>query len=1284
MGLKSPRLKNLQYFLFYFLLFSVITLAVFWNLARIRIGHEVELIRKAELIQIDSSIASLKKSLLSVMPDINTIYKAPIISSYLKDRNIVSKGLFEKRIKEFVLDTRRYDQVRFINNRGMEEVRVEYYDEDVFLVKQEDLQDKSKRYYFMVALGLLPGSIYMSPLDLNVEHNQIEKPFKPIIRFVKPVFIDESFSGTLVFNYLAGKLLKEFSQEMVTTKGKVGLLNKEGYFLYSSKTEDQWGFMLAHNKMFNSYYVDEWESFKNFQNGQLLTKDGLFTYNRFCIGGVVQSSSFTNQTNNGCDNYWIIYSIVEASLLNIVESEIYDEYLIPMVYLLAFFALISGYLARITTDRFSLFSRFKTHSAALEHSQDGVIIADPKSRVVYANKAFERISGYSLNELLGNSPAKWSSHKHDKQFYQTMWQHILEQGFWRGELINRRKNGELYNAHVSIGTVKNSGGKLSGYVAIQSDITQKMEMEKALKKEKSYMGAILETANEGIATLNTQGIIESANVGMEKIFETPVEKIIGTSIDLLIRSNDSVSGSAKAFSELLAEGVILEESCVLNALLEGGQVRPIDATANHFSLDGEQYTALMIRDVSERVRISQALEYKEAMLGSVLNNASEAIIACDEQGFIELFSQSAENMFGYSAAEMLIENIDILFVEKDQSVFNQISQELALQQNPLPRSREVMGKHQDGRELPLVVTIVPAVVGNQRLFTANIQDLTQVKSLLNSAHDAFVQLDGDSRVIEWNPSAERLFGWQRSEILNKPLAPLAIPERYRETWRSAVTQLTETGGTLAFSEVREWVTLTREGKEFPVNITVWPQPHGEGYHLNAFIQDITEKKLAEAKLRQSAYFDELTKLANRALFQKTLKQTLARCKRQGTKMGLLFLDLDKFKQINDTLGHDAGDLLLQTVAERISRCTRQEDLVARLGGDEFTVLIEGVKKPGYAATVAEKIISAMRTEIDLNGNKVFVTTSVGVATFPECGEDAESLMKAADIAMYRAKEDGRNKYHFYSEGMHVAVARRVKLENALRCAIEKNELCLNFQPQVNLVNGKVIGFEALLRWNNPELGYVSPTEFIPVAEEAGLIVSIGEWVLNTACQQLEKWNRQPLFAKLRMEVAVNLSAYQFKHDLIGVIERAVSYSGLEPSHLELEITESALMENVEECGEILEQISEMGIQISIDDFGTGYSSLQYLKALPIQTLKIDRAFIQDICEDADSITIVKAIIALAKSMGLEVIAEGVETYQQVEVLQELQCDMIQGYYYSKPLPVERVIPYLESIQEKAS
>ncbi len=441
---------------------------------------------------------------------------------------------------------------------------------------------------------------------------------------------------------------------------------------------------------------------------------------------------------------------------------------------------------------------------------------------------------------------------------------------------------------------------------------------------------------------------------------------------------------------------------------------------------------------------------------------------------------------------------------------------------------------------------------------------------------------------------------------------------------------------------------------------------GEAVALEGIIDDITERKRFEERLSFLAQYDVLTGLPNRALFYDRLRQAVGRAKREQTMVGLMFLDLDRFKQINDTLGHAAGDRVLKVVAERLRGFLREVDTIARLGGDEFTVIIEGVSAPEQLSGVAGKIRNALSEAVNLDGRDMSVSASIGITLYPRDGEDIEQLIKNADIAMYHAKRrGGRQQYQFYDQGMAPLAAEHLELEAKLKRAIEKEEFLLHYQPVVDVNSGRITGMEALIRWQSPQ-GLVPPANFIPLAEESGLILDIGRWVLRAACAQARNWQREGL-PPLRL--AVNLSPLQLRQEnLLASVTEILRESGLAPQYLELEITENTLMDRSRDTVVMLTRLEHLGVQISIDDFGTGYSSLAYLKQFPVHSLKIDRSFVRDITTDSNDAAIVSAMIAMAKTLGLGVIAEGVETRQQLDFLRAAGCNAYQGYYFSVPLP----------------
>lgn len=439
-------------------------------------------------------------------------------------------------------------------------------------------------------------------------------------------------------------------------------------------------------------------------------------------------------------------------------------------------------------------------------------------------------------------------------------------------------------------------------------------------------------------------------------------------------------------------------------------------------------------------------------------------------------------------------------------------------------------------------------------------------------------------------------------------------------------------------------------------------------------KDITDQLATEQQLRENearlshlAQHDALTGLPNRLLFHDRLEHAMHKARRTGHPVAVLFLDLDRFKNINDGLGHDVGDGMLKTVSTRLQRAMREDDTVARLGGDEFVIILEELPDPGSAASVASKCLTTLSRRMVIKGIEIFPTVSIGISLFPDDATTVDGLMKCADTAMYRAKDAGRNSFQFYTRDMNDRTVKMLLLEGSLRHAISKNQLCLFYQPKFDLTNDLLVGMEALIRWNHPEKGLIPPSDFIPLAEDTGMIIPIGEWVIQEACRQIKAWQK---LAIDHLHVAVNISARHFNPMIIETIIKALNKNQLEPRFLELEITESVLMDNADSAIEILARLREMGISLSIDDFGTGYSSLSYLKRFPIASLKIDRSFVMDMTDDSNDAAIVSSIVALARNMDLQVTAEGIETSRQLELIKHLGCDHGQGYLLGRPMPAE--------------
>jgi diguanylate cyclase (GGDEF)-like protein/PAS domain S-box-containing protein len=522
----------------------------------------------------------------------------------------------------------------------------------------------------------------------------------------------------------------------------------------------------------------------------------------------------------------------------------------------------------------------------------------------------------------------------------------------------------------------------------------------------------------------------------------------------------------------------------------------------------------------------------------------------------------------------------------------------------------------------------------------------------------------DERYQYVNPKLAEILGYEAEELAGAELAPLVVEaDRAEVLSRIRGQALGETAPVYGFRAVR------KNGDIIDLEIHESVTEFAGRPALIGTLLDVTERKRAEAQAAERAFVDPLTRLPNRVRFIERLETELAQSRRYGRRLAVVHLDLDGFKFVNDNWGHSAGDRLLQSLALRLTRGVREVDTIARIGGDEFLVLVPDLKQSGDMSNFAQKLLGLMSRPVELDDRTLQVTASVGVASFPDDGQDAEDLLRSADAAMYRAKDLGGNNFELCTPELTAAALERLELQNGLRQALDRDEFLLHYQPLVSLGSGRIVGFEALIRWQHPQRGFLPPLTFIPMAEETGLIVPMGDWVLRSATQQLKQW----LAKIVGLRISINFSAKQFRErDLVHTVEKALSTSGLEPGNLEVEITESTAMEGAEIVVANLNLLRTMGVGIAIDDFGTGYSSMSYLKTFPITSLKIDRSFVTDLASNPADAGIVRAIVEMAHGSRLSVIAEGVETQEQFQHLHRYGCDEMQGYWVSRPLPVDGI------------
>jgi diguanylate cyclase (GGDEF)-like protein/PAS domain S-box-containing protein len=544
-----------------------------------------------------------------------------------------------------------------------------------------------------------------------------------------------------------------------------------------------------------------------------------------------------------------------------------------------------------------------------------------------------------------------------------------------------------------------------------------------------------------------------------------------------------------------------------------------------------------------------------------------------------------------------------------------------------------------------------------------------LSAVMANVADGILLLDADGLITWLSRSAEAIFDYPRDAAIGAHV-DLLLPAP-DEAGQGAFERLRLAAGRMPL----ELVLRRRSGELTPIEVEVSFAEQRDRRSIVLVVRDLTGRRQTEETLRSLAYHDPLTGLPNRLLFDDRLAQAIERARRARQLLTVMLIDLDRFTLINDSLGLVTGDQIIKGVAERLVGTLRKSDTVARLGGDEFMVLLLGTGSAEAAARVAQKLIDVLRPPLQVDGHELTTSASIGIALFPHDGDDPDTLLKNAANALSRAKQQGRNHYQFYTDGMNAKAFERLMLESGLRKALEHGEFILHYQPKVSLADGAIVGVEALLRWYHPDFGLVPPAEFIPLAEETGLIVPIGAWVLSNACAQVSRWRR---LGHTGLDLAVNLSARQFQErNLVTTIAEAVAESGLPAERIELELTESVIMRDAPDAARRLKELTELGIRLAIDDFGTGYSSLGYLHKFPIDSLKIDRSFVRDLDAVPSSVALAKAIIALAAGLGLKVVAEGVETREQLACLRELGCQELQGYLFSRPLPAEEMLVLLE-------
>ncbi|HYG56223.1 MAG TPA: EAL domain-containing protein, partial [Burkholderiales bacterium] len=828
----------------------------------------------------------------------------------------------------------------------------------------------------------------------------------------------------------------------------------------------------------------------------------------------------------------------------------------------------------------------------------------------------------------------------------------------------RRKDGSIIPIE-STRRVLRSGGR-SLIVGISRDVRERLAAEQELRQKDAYFRSLIENVSDAIAATDKTWRFLYVSPSIATLTGYTAEELIGKEF-----GSTTTLGDIAAVRERLAAA--LERSgepqrVRVEMIRKDGELRVHDLVVSKGAgPGGDPIYIIAGRDVTDWIRAEEALRRSAEEFRTLAENAPDGFLRFDDElrclfansAILKSSGRSMGALLGRTLREIALpEELRRLWAEAIRRVLaTGETQTVEYRYHGSRGEREYQARFAaergpDGKPATVLV-ISRDITDRKRAERAIAESEARLRSIVEASAEPLLLVDPDGTMLFANPAAASLF--------DRPLEKL---------------QGTPLGLPLGHGRPVDVEIMLPGGHVRPVEMQFAPTELNGKPMLVVSLHDLSERKHYEKHIEHLANHDGLTGLPNRTLLRDRVAQVISHARRTNGHVGLMFVDLDHFKLVNDSWGHVAGDMLLLEVARRLQLATRDGDTVARLGGDEFVVLLPDLARPDDIAVVARKLADALEEPIDVDGRSVRVTASIGISTFPGDGDDLESLLQCADAAMYRAKDAGRNGYQYYSAEMSAQARVRVETENGLRQALQQSELRLHFQPQLSFADGKVQGFEALMRWERPSHGMVPPAQFIPVAEESGLIMPMGQWALHTACREAMAWSSAGLG---KLKVAVNLSARQFwRGSVTDVVRAALAESGLPPEQLELEITESVVARDLKQVMLSLEHLRRMGITIAIDDFGTGYSSLAYLRSLPIDKLKIDKSFIAGIPVDPEASALVGEIIRLAHVLSLEVVAEGVETAGQAAFLRDAGCEAMQGFFFSRPLAADDCATLLRS------
>jgi diguanylate cyclase (GGDEF)-like protein/PAS domain S-box-containing protein len=920
----------------------------------------------------------------------------------------------------------------------------------------------------------------------------------------------------------------------------------------------------------------------------------------------------------------------------------------------------------------------RTVFSALE---EGVVMRDKTGRVVMANPSAERLLGLSMAELASldiSQPPFPAVFADGSEFPRE--QHpvnvTLQTGKPQRNLVMgiRRDNESI--TWLSVNSQPVFGGrsrKPQAVVTSFEDITNKRSAEEFL----AVMFRAVDASSSGIAITDALAgdyPVIYCNRAFEQITGYTSQELMGKNLRMLAGPLTEPEGITS-----IRDAMSACRDCRLSLTGYRKDGTPFNSEVSISPLFDNTGHVTHFINVSNDITATQQAAAENARLAAMIAASPDAISSSNIQGNVDIWNPGAERLYGYTAEEIRGVAVSKVVPEDQRENFSVMRQRVLAGESFIGHETERITK--EGRRITVSLSLAPVrdhegkVVG----MTGIAQDVSEMREALAQLHaserkfrlalnaipDAFVMYDTDLRLQFANSKAVAMYGSPLYSIVHRTDAEI-LPLETTQTYTPTLELARDSKSTQSVEGI-----LAVRDRQYPIFATYVPMLDDSGQlsTVLGIITDLTNRKQMEERLAFMAQYDALTGLPNRYLLLDRLDAAIIRAQRNSTLLGVMFLDLDRFKEVNDTRGHAAGDILLQQVSERLAGALRATDTIARLGGDEFTVLVENTSSIDEITAIADKIRATFSNPFETEAGEIFTTTSIGITIYPFDGNERDALLKNADVAMYIAKQE-RNAWQLYHPEMNANTAARLGIEGQLRRALEREEFELYFQSQIELKTGAIIGVEALIRWNNRDLGSVAPGDFIPIAEETGLIVPIGEWILRAACAHCKEWERAGVSP---LTVAVNIAAPQFRRsNLLRLVESALSECSLDPHWLALEITESSIMKHAEQTIKTLQDLRALGVQLAIDDFGTGYSSLSYLKRFPVDKIKVDQSFVQDINNDPNDAAIVSAILAMSKQLSLKTVAEGVETVGQLEFLASMQCDEYQGYHFSRALPASDI------------